>query len=332
MINILLKILEKFTLDYIPSLPIGLRTQLYKNILPIRKLKDKVLLNKPKSQQTFQDRIDFARTARIGYDYTGSRLNKFNDNVHLEKIANSEMDIYKFTPNNSQEDTFAIYFHGGGYYNGSITAYKNIVSQFTYELQIPMYYFEYSLTPEFLFPAAHEDAKKAVEIISRLETSKQTIWMGDSAGGGLATGILVDKTFDISPDKLILMSPWLDLSDENKDRKYLKNKDILLAIDGVKNIGEYYAGEYGVTNPILSPVFAEIETFPNTLIQVCSDELLYNDAIEFCKKLEKNNIPFELQTWENLWHGWQFFPIQESQEAREKIVSFVKDNSYSSPK
>jgi len=39
-----------------------------------------------------------------------------------------------------------------------------------------------------------------------------------------------------------------------------------------------------------------------------------------------------LQTWENLWHGWQFFPIQESQEAREKIVSFVKDNSYSSPK
>ena len=72
MINILLKILEKFTLDYIPSLPIGLRTQLYKNILPIRKLKDKVLLNKPKSQQTFQDRIDFARTARIGYDYTGS--------------------------------------------------------------------------------------------------------------------------------------------------------------------------------------------------------------------------------------------------------------------
>ena len=138
--------------------------------------------------------------------------------------------------------------------------------------------------------------KKLLKIISRLETSKQTIWMGDSAGGGLATGILVDKTFDISPDKLILMSPWLDLSDENKDRKYLKNKDILLAIDGVKNIGEYYAGEYGVTNPILSPVFAEIETFPNTLIQVCSDELLYNDAIEFCKKLEKNNIPFELQT------------------------------------
>ena len=137
MINILLKILEKFTLDYIPSLPISLRTQLYKNILPIRKLKDKVLLNKPKSQQTYQDRVDFARTARIGYDYTGSRLNKYNENVQLEKVRTSEMDIYKFTPKNAVEDTFGIYFHGGGYYNGSITAYKNIISHFCFELEIP---------------------------------------------------------------------------------------------------------------------------------------------------------------------------------------------------
>ena len=117
MINILLKILEKFTHDYIPSLPIGLRTQLYKNILPIRKLKDKVLLNKPKSQQTFQDRIDFARTARIGYDYTGSRLHKFKDTVHLEKITTSDMDIYKFTPKNANDETFVIYYHVFGYYN-----------------------------------------------------------------------------------------------------------------------------------------------------------------------------------------------------------------------
>lgn len=54
MINILLKILEKFTLDYIPSLPIGLRTQLYKNILPIRKLKDKVLLINQKVNRRFR--------------------------------------------------------------------------------------------------------------------------------------------------------------------------------------------------------------------------------------------------------------------------------------
>ena len=78
------------------------------------------------------------------------------------------------------------------------------------------------MTPEFNFPAAHDDAKKVVNFITGIEGNKQSIWMGESAGGGLATGILVDDTFTISPDKLVLMSPWLDLSDKKRDRKYLR--------------------------------------------------------------------------------------------------------------
>lgn len=197
---------------------------------------------------------------------------------------------------------------------------------------MPFYFFEYKLTPEFNFPAAHDDAKKVVNFITGIEGNKQSIWMGESAGGGLATGILVDDTFTISPDKLVLMSPWLDLSDKKRDRKYLRNKDILLAIDGVHWVGEHYSGDYEPNNPILSPVFADIDNFPHTLIQVCSNELLYNDAIEFSNKLKNKKIEHELQIWDDLWHAWQFFPIQEAYDARKKIVSFVKDNSYSSPK
>ena len=226
MINLLIKILEIFTLDYIPRLPVQFRTKLYKTVLPLRKLRDRILLNKPKSQFTFQDRIDFARTSRVGYDYSGSRLIEYNQNVDFEKIENSELEIYKFTPKNAKDDVYGIYFHGGGYYTGSVTSHKNIVSQFTNDLEMPFYFFEYKLTPEFNFPAAHDDAKKVVNFITGIEGNKQSIWMGESAGGGLATGILVDDTFTISPDKLVLMSPWLDLSDKKRDRKYLRNKDI----------------------------------------------------------------------------------------------------------
>ena len=52
-------------------------------------------------------------------------------------------------------------------------------------------------------------------------------------------------------------------------------------------MGEYYAGDHDPANPILSPVFADIQEFPDVLIQVCSNELLYNDAVEFSKKLKK---------------------------------------------
>ena len=82
--------------------------------------------------------------------------------------------------------------------------------------------------------------------------------------------------------------------------------------------------EYGTSNPILSPIYADIKSFPDVLIQVSTDELLYNDAIEFSKKLRDKNVNVELQTWSGVWHAWQFFPIKESYEAIENIISYIK--------
>ena len=96
--------------------------------------------------------------------------------------------------------------------------------------------------------------------------------------------------------------------------------------------GVQYAGEFDATDPILSPVFADINNFPETLIQVCSNELLYNDAIEFTKKLREKGTKYELQVWDDLWHAWHFFPIKESSDALKKIVYFITSDSYSSPK
>ena len=75
-----------------------------------------------------------------------------------------------------------------------------------------------------------------------------------------------------------------------------------------------------------------INNFPETLIQVCSNELLYNDAIEFTKKLREKGTKYELQVWDDLWHAWHFFPIKESSDALKKIVNFITSDSYSSPK
>ena len=75
-----------------------------------------------------------------------------------------------------------------------------------------------------------------------------------------------------------------------------------------------------------------INNFPETLIQVCSNELLYNDAIEFTKKLGEKGTKYELQVWDDLWHAWHFFPIKESSDALKKIVNFITSDSYSSPK
>ena len=156
--------------------------------------------------------------------------------------------------------------------------------------------------------------------------------MGESAGGGLATGLVVDDSFIYNPNSLILLSPWLDLSDGFQDKRFLKNRDVTIIIEGMYEVGEFYAGEYGPTNPVLSPVYADINSFPDTLIQVCSDELLYNDAIEFVKKLRDKNTNVQLQTWDKLWHAWHFFPIKEAFEAIDNIALYIKSTELHSSK
>ena len=97
-------------------------------------------------------------------------------------------------------------------------------------------------------------------------------------------------------------------------------------------VGGFYAGDYGAKNPILSPVYADVDNFPDVLIQVCTEELLYNDAVEFVKKLEDKNVNVELQTWDGLWHAWQFFPIRQEYESLEKIVEYIKSSEFHSSK
>ena len=323
-ITLLAKILEKFTIELIPKLPLFFRTPLYVNILRLRKVRDRLRLDVTSNNPTFQERMDYALDSRNNLNNSGQKLLKYNEEVLLEEVNGAPVKIFKFTPPNANNEKYGVYFHGGGYFAGSINSHKNLISIISNNSNLIIYFFEYRLSPEHNFPAAHDDAKLAVSYIDELHKNQQSIWIGESAGGGLATGVTVDDSYNIKPDNLILLSPWLDLSDSAEDKKYLKNKDVTIIIEGMFEVGEYYAGEYGTSNPILSPIYADIKSFPDVLIQVSTDELLYNDAIEFSKKLRDKNVNVELQTWSGVWHAWQFFPIKESYEAIENIISYIK--------
>ena len=65
MFKIMVRILEVFTIEYIPRLPIALRKPFYKLILPLRKVKDKVALNGPNHEVTFEERLEFAKSYRF---------------------------------------------------------------------------------------------------------------------------------------------------------------------------------------------------------------------------------------------------------------------------
>ena len=89
MFKIMLKILEVFTIEYIPRLPIGLRKHFYKLIIHLRKVQDNVALNEPKEDFTFERRLEYTRLSRQGLNNRGTHLLKFDKSVKVEKLENT---------------------------------------------------------------------------------------------------------------------------------------------------------------------------------------------------------------------------------------------------
>lgn len=322
MLKILVMLIETIVYKIIPSLPSFMRTPLYRKFLLLRKLRDHLILSK--GDITYEERLEYAETAR-GNEHLICGLQDFNSSVEFAELDVKGMEIFKFKPKNKIEGQIGIYFHGGGYFYCSIDSHKNFISNLANDLKMTIYFFNYRLSPEHNFPSAHEDAKKVLKYINSIHPEDSKVWLGESAGGNLATGICIDEQFDIKPSALVLMSPWLDLSDKMVDRSYLKNKDILLSHEGMQDVGTYYSNGQDPTDPLISPLFGDVSSFPPVFIQVSSNELLFNDAIEFIKKLNAQDIYNQLDTWDNLWHAWQFFPTKESKEARKRIYKFIKE-------
>ena len=86
MASFLALVLEKFTIEIIPKLPIFIRTPIYVNILKLRKVRDRIRFDVTKKNPTFQDRLNYAIDSRANLNNSGERILSFNDEVLMEEL------------------------------------------------------------------------------------------------------------------------------------------------------------------------------------------------------------------------------------------------------
>ena len=89
MASLLALILEKFTIEIIPKLPLFIRTPLYVNILKLRKVRDRLRLDVTRKNPTFQDRLDYAIDSRVNLNNSGERILPFNNEVQMEELKDN---------------------------------------------------------------------------------------------------------------------------------------------------------------------------------------------------------------------------------------------------
>ncbi|GAA0102331.1 hypothetical protein UT300012_30460 [Paraclostridium bifermentans] len=220
-----------------------------------------------------------------------------------------------------------IYLHGGCYIYGNINNYCTIPVQISNTTGLKVLSVNYSLAPENPFPKAIEDVQNIYEyLIEEGYTSDQIVIVGDSAGGGLALATVIklrDLKVDL-PAALGLFSPWVDLTLKGDTIETLKDFDNILSKRQLEGAAKIYAEKQELTNPLISPVFADLKNCPPMMILAGGREILLSDSINLARRANLDNTIVNFIVWDKLDHVFAVdSTLPESKEAIEILGKFL---------
>lgn len=220
------------------------------------------------------------------------------------------------TMKKKESSILILYLHGGGYVK-PITIFhfhflKKLLKRNDAEIIIPLYL----KAPRYSYKESYQLLIQFYKELLSKNPNKKIIMMGDSAGGGLATGLceVLEKEKFKLPDRLILFSPWLTMCIKAKNYQYYEKKDPSLSFQKLEVWIENWARDEDRKKLYFSPLYEDFSTFPKVTLFVGTREMLYLDSIAFYKKLKDKNIETFLYIGKNLNHDYVLFPIPEAKE------------------
>lgn len=250
-------------------------------------------------------------------------------NILVEKISAGGVPSEWVYGNNVSQDRIVIYFHGGGYNWGSCNTHRDLAARLSVASNARVLLVDYRLAPENPFPAAVEDAMSTYcwLLDDQGIDANNIVIAGDSAGGGLTLAAAVsirDKNLPL-PAALVCLSPWADLEMSSDTMTNNAGVDPMLTRKALVFWAKNYIDNDQATNPLISPVHANLNDLPPLLIQAGENEVLLGDAILIDKNAKSAGVDVTLDIWPDMFHVWQAMSrlVPEGQEAINKLGLFI---------
>lgn len=229
----------------------------------------------------------------------------------------------------ARRDAAVLYLHGGGYVVGSPKSHRHLAAALSEASGLSLFVPDYRLAPEHPFPAALEDSVAAYKglLDSGLSPARLAI-AGDSAGGGLTIATLValrDRRIPL-PACAVGISPWTDLSQGGEAYRTRLKRDPMISKDGLDAMAAAYLGGADAKTPLASPLFADLTGLPPLLLQVGTEEALYDDTVGLKQRAEAAGVEVSAESWGGMMHVWHIFhPIlSEGRDAIARVGSYLK--------
>ncbi len=266
-----------------------------------------------------------------------------------ETVAGSEL-ITLFPDHATDRHVF--YLHGGGYALEASPFHKEIQEYFvkTYGLKVSA--FDYPLAPEHTAQVTLERTLAAFLRLVFLYPDDRFYFFGDSAGGGLALSLaqhlqqLAEKPQPAAnpgsqspqqtpplrcPEKLALISPWLDLTLTDPRIAVIEDKDVLLERDLLAKAARNYAGGLPLEDPRVSPLYGPLKNLGELLVISGTDDILNPDVLRLRERIhalgspESTGTRLRLKIAPEMMHDFVVYPLKESAPYLDLIGRFYVD-------
>lgn len=221
-----------------------------------------------------------------------------------------------------------LHFHGGAYVSGPSLLHWRMLSYICRATKYRCLLINYPKAPEFPYPAALTAMESIYLDLQDSTDPRKIVFMGDSAGGGLALALTItlrDKGKPL-PLKVALLSPWLDLTLSSQGITEQAEKDNMLALAGLRDAADFYSGKEDKSNPLISPLYGNLEGLPPLLLQIGTRELLLPECRIFHNRTISAGQKIKYEEWEGMFHVWMLnIPyLPEATDAVSSIISWLE--------
>lgn len=236
-------------------------------------------------------------------------------------------NVFTLAPKGEASHHHILYLHGGAYVQNFVKQHWRFLSLLVRKTGCTITAPDYPLAPVYKCIDAFSMVLSLYEDIISTTDASSLILMGDSAGGGFALALAQKISLEKlpAPKKIILLSPWLDITLSNPEIMNIDRLDPFLSIKGLRKAGLAYAGDTDPNSFMVSPVNGALDGIGEISIFMGSCDLLVADTRLLIARAAKNNITINYREYPDMVHVWMFLGFPEAIKVREEIVDLLTD-------
>jgi epsilon-lactone hydrolase len=231
-------------------------------------------------------------------------------------------------PGKTRPSAVLLFFHGGAFLCGSPETHARFAIQLGRRIGARALLVDYRLSPEFIFPSQIEDCADAYQWLIESGQAPKTIAIaGESAGGNLCfTAQLMALSRGLpAPAATYAMSPMLDFAAEGASFVTNADTDLVSAAEVTRYMAGQYLGPVPITDPVASPLHADLSRLSPFFVQVGGDEVMVDESRAIVVRARAAGVEAEIDVVPGMQHMYQFDAgvMPEASESYDRAAAFL---------